>query len=272
MNAALMLGAAAAAVGGITRKLTGKASAKSVANAALGSGVAGYNIGNVAESLAAIWHGTKMRQAMSKAKPDSADKVNALLSHPAFKDVPIYVQDGGRPIGNAFYVPMMSSALKKMRWRNLRTGERVRDNNSIKEKSVYLGSGFNLLPVIAHELGHAHDLRNTGKFGAAAPALLGLATVAGTVTGIGAKVKAATAGTSQVPGNLLLAMGAGTSSAAKSIVRRRERAASDIAIQALKSLGQDTTAASDMLQKAYATYEPIQLKKPDFGSGKYGKI
>ena len=57
------------------------------------------------------------------------------------------------------------------------------------------------------------------------------------------------------------------------LIRRKERAASDIAIQSLVKLPKKKRdEARDLLQRAYATYDPVQISQPDFGSGRYGEL
>ena len=242
----------------------------------LQGGTMGAVAGTLAENLARVFRGMRLRKALVGIKGASQKDIKALAKAFRGLNVPIYQQTGGPAFDNACYaqngtVPRGPWG-EELEWRDVKTGKKA-DSSERRygQPAVFVGKSFNKLPVIAHELGHADDFSKKNWLGRNAGVLMTLGSGLGILcAALGAQDAAhreevtplnATAMAMGIPSMLVPAWWS----------RRLERKASDKAIQVLSGYApRKSESAKQLLQKAYATYDPIQIfGQPDFGSGAY---
>lgn len=266
----MLLGAAAGALTGST------------GNDRLMRGTLGASLGAAAGTLTqavAGWLNKSKFDKQLRSAPDASDNdIRKLMSHFKDADLPVYVQTGGADVQNAFYsdagAPSFLVAGDKPEWTELTTGRKYNDE---QEPAVFVGKSYRKLPVIAHELGHAVDMKGRGGFMKRLPMLIGLASLAATGTAMYRshrmlKNPSADYNPYITVGAALL--GIAMSSIPSMITNSWERKASDIAQKRMSEYQRASTAAKslDMLRRAYSTYDPVQLSAPDFGKGNYSQL
>lgn len=243
---------------------------------AASGGAAGWTAGGIIQTLASMIRQRKMRKVMESQKPGTRADIARLLNQKEFRNIPAYQQIGGKDMDNAYYADSASAMAlaDPAEWKDLRTGKAPRE---FKDKAIWIGKKFNHTPIVAHELGHAHDLRNTSRAANIGLALLGMAgTAAAFGGGLATNKYAEERNFDAALGSAaVMAAGLGSVALTNHIVKKRERAASDIAMQVLARMGNKGKKLEDadkLLQSAYATYDPIQFSQPEFGSGEYGQL
>lgn len=242
-------------------------------NAAVGGGV-GYSIGELLQGAANLWRRRQMDKTMEAMKPGTKAEIRKILNQPEFRHIPAYQQVDGDSIDNAYYADGSLPLADTENWRDIRTGKTP---DEFQDRAIYIGKGFNHVPIVAHELGHAHDLRNTSRGANIGLALLYAAGMGASFGGgllMNQGVQEKNWDSAKV-GAVIMAAGLGGLGLSRYITNKRERAASDIAIQTLERMRvgrKKLDDANKLLQSAYATYDPIQFSEPEFGSARYGKL
>ena len=267
-----LLGSALGAGGGL---LYAKNSSKPFGMSALNGALIGAGLGFKTEFISQAIRSLLFKRRLNQLKNNTNKDLQRVVKTFGDIKIPVYLQTAGTPFDNAMYIegqPQWMFMPDKPVFKNLLTGKRV---NKTKDRAVYLGRNFRKLPILAHELGHASDFKDK-------PNLERIALYAGRgLSGVGLLASfgllAAGASGKIAKDKLLplLGISAGVSvlgnSMNKSLTQRSERRASDAAIQVLNKIQKPDalTTSKDLLNSAYATYDPIMLHKPEFGLGEY---
>jgi hypothetical protein len=227
----------------------------------------------VATGIANWFRARAFKKKLQAAKNSNLQELRRLIRLSNSAKVPVYIQSGGTPLGNAYYadfgVPTVDWG-PGITWKDALTGRSVR---MPKDKAVFIGKGYNKLPVIAHELGHASDLNEntwSTKAGAALDVVQGLSLATAMLA---AHPDAVDKGVSPLVGIIGGAGLLAASTLSSMLSKRDERAASDRAIQSLRQLQKEKqlNKSLELLVSAYKTYDPLSIGTPDFGSNKYAK-
>jgi len=241
----------------------------------LAGAVSGAALGAKIKFLGQLYRSMRFRFALNGHKHALNSDMRKIIKAYGKLGIPVYQQIGGSSIGNAMYME------GKPGWAGRKGGPVFMDVLTKKvvtdpaEKAIYLGSNFDKLPVLAHELGHAQDYKEMSGLSRNLRRGANIAAIGGFAGSIGIIIASLLGKMDKdVAENALL----GTSSVAWGgsmlrhyLSRRDERRASDRAIQVLQKVQKPKQLESSkrLLERAYATYDPIRFDMPDFGSGEY---